>query len=87
MIKASANRLIVRDIELEKAPESTKILILPKNKQNVMAEVIATGKEVDYNIGEGDMVLILHDTGIPVEIEGIQYLSITESQILAIIQE
>ncbi len=79
MIKAAGKRLIVWVVPEE---EKKGFLIVPSEKKNMQAAVVATGSEVDKCIEIGDMVQLLHDTGIPVTVDGESYLSIVENQVV-----
>lgn len=81
MIKALGKRLIVEEVKLQ--PKKESLLILPDDKTNITAVVLAFGGEVDKGIDLGDIVYLLHDTGIPISINGVEYLSIVENQIIA----
>lgn len=82
MMKACAKRLIV--CEIEEKEEKKSVLIIPQKRDQVRASVICTGSEVDKNVEVGDIVYLPNDTGIHIEVNGCQYLSISENQILAI---
>jgi len=84
MIKSCAKRLVV--IELEQKEEKKSVLILPSKQDQVRAIIIAKGSEVDKNLNEGDIVYLPMDTGIHVDIEGQKLLSISENQILAVLE-
>ena len=82
MIKAAGKRLVVR--ELEEPEEIKNGLILPnKKKEQVRAEVISMGTEVDNMISLHDIVYLMPEHGIPILINGQPYLSIVENQVLA----
>ena len=81
MIKAVGKRLVVK--ELEPVEEKKTILIIPHKKEQVIAEVIAIGSEVDSNVELHDWVYLPDNTGVPFQCEGEVYLSINENQVLA----
>ena len=84
MIKAVGKRVIVKVIE-DKKPEGKTILIVPSRKEQVHAEIIAYSADCDAQMSCGDMAILLPDSGIQIQITGEEYLSINETQILAII--
>jgi co-chaperonin GroES (HSP10) len=86
MILAAAKRLVVKEIVSDEVPQKG-LLILPTKKEQVLAVVVATGIEVDQQIKPNDLLYLPDNTGIPLEIEGEEYLSIVENQILAIVRE
>lgn len=85
MILAVGKRLVVEEIipEPKKSPSG---LIIPSQKEEVKAIVVAVGSEVDGNVDKGDIVILPHETGIEIKIEQKNYLSIIENQILAVIR-
>lgn len=85
MIKACAKRLVVIELEDQEQPHS--FLIVPKKKEQVRAQIVAMGTEVDQNLDIDDVVFLPADTGIELEIDGERYLSIAENQILAALKE
>lgn len=85
MIKACAKRLVVIELEEQEQPKS--FLIVPKKKEQVRAQIVAMGTEVDQNLDIDDVVFLPPDTGIELEIDGERYLSISENQILAALKE
>ncbi len=82
MIKAVGKRLLVQVIE--DTSDKKGFLIVPSEKKNFTALVVAIGGEVDKNIDVGDVVHLLHDTGMPVSVNGFEYLSIVENQVIAV---
>jgi co-chaperonin GroES (HSP10) len=85
MIIAAGKRLVVK--ELVEQEVSKGGLILPNKRDQVRACVISAGTEVDREIKADDIVYLPPDTGIEIKIEGEDYLSIVENQILAVIRE
>lgn len=82
MIKAVGKRLLVQVID--DASEKKPFLIVPSERKNFRALVTAIGSEVDKEIMVGDVVHLLHDTGMPVSVNGFDYLSIVENQVIAV---
>lgn len=85
MIAACGKRLIVKEKIQEKDPKS--LLIIPQKKDQIFAKIIAFGKEVDMPLQIGDFVIIFNDSGVPFEVEGKEYISILENQVLALWKE
>ena len=83
MILACAKRIVVKEIELEKKTPGG--LIIPNKEEQVLAEVISAGSEVDVNVTAGVFVILQPNTGIQIEIDDEIYLSINENQVLGII--
>lgn len=86
MIKSAGKRLVVIEIEPEEVKKETLIIFTNKEEQ-MRVRVIAAGCEVDNNIQVGDVLCLPSQTGIPVLINGENYLSIAENQILAAYKE
>jgi co-chaperonin GroES (HSP10) len=82
MIKALGKRIIVEVVNLE-TPKASLLLIVPTGKELITARVIAVGSEVDHNVDYLDIVYLYPGTGREVKIDGSEYLSITEDQVLA----
>lgn len=85
MIGAVGKRLVVR--EIVEHDEKVGNLILNKRKDQVRAEVMSFGSEVDKSISLHDIVILPPETGIQIKINGEDYLSINENQILATWQD
>ncbi len=85
MIKAAGSRIVVKPIEeaVDDKSKGMNILILPKKNDQIRAQVIAIGSEIDENIELHDLVYLLSGSGVEVEINGELYLSVVENQILA----
>ncbi len=81
MIIAVGKRIIGIEVDLKK--ENKTALILPGDKKQSTIKVVAAGSEVDQGIAVGDIVTVLHDTGIPIEIMDQKFISLVEHQILA----
>lgn len=86
MIKACGKRLIIKEIE-EEIEDRKSIVIVPKKREQVRGIIIALGSEVDQALNLGDLVILPDDHGIHITIDGDQFLSISENQILAACQE
>jgi len=83
MIAACGKRLIVKEVKDKK--ETKGILILPTQKKDqIFAEIVAYGKEVDMPLNVGDFVIIFNDSGVPFEVDGVEYISMLENQVLAL---
>lgn len=82
MIKALGKRIIVEVVDLE-VPVASKLLIVPNEKKLQTARVVSYGGEIDDGLEYGDIVYIYPGSGREVKIDGSEYLSITEDQVLA----
>lgn len=93
-IKPLADRVVVRAIESE---ETTKTgIILPGSAQEKpqIALVVAVGpggmvdgKEIKMTLKVGDKVIIGKYTGTEVKIGGVEYTIVSQSDILAVVED
>ncbi len=81
-------------VQVEKSDKSSGGIILVENskKKPMQAKVIARGpgglidgREVKMYVNEGDRVLIPSDVGVPFNMEGKEYLIVSQPDVLAII--
>lgn len=84
MIKSVAERLVARPISFEKKPKKG-ILLLPDENAPRWAEVVAVGSDVDDSVMVGDFVLLQSQAGIPIKIGDVEFLSIIQREILAVV--
>jgi co-chaperonin GroES (HSP10) len=83
MVGACGNRIIVKVIDEKE--EKKGLLIVPNKREQVRAEIIACGDDVDRQVLDFSYVIILNDTGVEfISSDGQKYLSITEPQIIAL---
>ena len=86
MILATGKRLVVQEVNLQKE-EPKSLLIIPRDKDHVHAQIVAIGNEVDQKLCAGDIVILQHSTGLQIKIDDTEYLSIADNQILAILRD
>ena len=93
MLKPLADRVIIKMIESEETTKSGIILSGSSKEKPQIAEVIAVGPggEVDGNevkmyISKGDKVVLNKYAGTEIKYEGVNYLIVNESDILAIVE-
>lgn len=83
VIKSCGKRLIVKRLEEKAKPGQ---LIIPRaGEDSAQAIVIAKGSDVSSNIDVGDIVILQTRAGVPLKINQMQFDSIIEHEILAII--
>ncbi len=82
MIKAFGKRVIVSVVDLNKE-QKVGSLIMPTKDDLITGIVIDYGYNVDDGLEPGDVVYFNKHDGIPVKINGDDYLSIREESILA----
>ena len=85
MIKAPYKHLILKIIEKE---EKRSKLILPKVEDHQHARVISVGPEIDIMLEiQPTIAIIPYGSGQRFEVNGQEYVSIHESQIIAFYSE
>jgi co-chaperonin GroES (HSP10) len=83
VIKACGKRLIVK--RLVEKPKPGQLIIPSAGDDSAQALVIAKGNEVSGRIDEGDVVVLQTRAGVPLKIGDMEFDSIIEHEILAII--
>ena len=86
MIQAVGKRIIAHKWE-EKLPKGTLLLIAPDRNQPPFVQVIAVGSEVGYAVDVGDLLILQPFAGFTFEVDGQEYISLSEDEILALIRE
>lgn len=82
MIKAVGNRLVV--LPIEEKQDVSRLIITLKGEDQLQAIVMAKGNEVDDNVSVDDIVIIRCHGGVPFKLDGVDYLSIIQSEIMAV---
>ena len=92
-IKPLADRVVIKMMESEETTKSGIVLAAAAKEKPQLAEVIAVGpggvvegKEVKMEVALGDKVLISKYAGTEVKIDGIEYIIVKQSDILAKVQ-
>ncbi len=93
-IKPLLDKVVVKRVE---AQETTKAgILLPGSAQEKpqMSEVVAVGpggmvdgKEVVMTLSVGDRVIVGKYSGTEVKLDGVEYMVVSQSDILAVIEE
>ena len=89
MIKPLADRVLIKMIESEETTKSGIILSSGSKEKPQVAKVIAVGpgtEKIKMYIKEGDKVIINKYSGTEVKYEGVEYLIVKQSDILAIVE-
>ena len=91
-IKPLADRVVVKLVEAEEKTKSGLILTASAQEKPQIAEVVAVGpgglvdgKEVVMTVKVGDKVITSKYAGTEVEFEGVKYLIMRQSDVLAIL--
>jgi len=92
MIKPLSNRVLIKQVEAETTTKSGIILPGQATEQPQIAEVIAVGpgkvshgKLVEMTVSVGDKVVFPKYKGSEIKLDGVDYVIIEETDLLAII--
>ena len=92
-IKPLFDRVVIKMVEAEETTKSGIILAGNAKEKPQVAEVVAVGpgwvvdgKEITMQVKAGDRVLISKDAGTEVKLDGQEYTSLRQSDILAIVE-
>jgi chaperonin GroES len=93
MLKPLEDRVIVKLVEAEETTKSGIILPSAALEKPEIAEVVAVGpgkiedgKKVDMNVNIGDKVVCSKYSGTEIKYDGVLYLVLKQSDILAIVE-
>ena len=89
-IKPLADRVVIKMVEAEETTKGGIILASTAKEKPSVAEVVAVGnggivdgKEVKMELKVGDKVLISKYAGTEVKLDGVEYMILRQSEILA----
>ncbi len=92
-IKPLADRVLVKMTEAEETTKSGIILTAASQEKPQIAEVIAVGpgavvdgKKIDMTVKKGQKVILSKYAGTEVKCDGVEYIVVKESDILAIVE-
>ncbi len=92
-IKPLADRVVVKLVEAEEKTKSGLILTASAQEKPQIAEVVAVGpgglvdgKEVFMTVKVGDKVITSKYSGTEVKADGVEYIIVRQSDILAIVE-
>ena len=94
MIKPLNDRVLIKMIEAEETTKSGIILSSGSQEKPQIAEVIEigpggvdeNGKKIEMQVKKGDKVITSKYSGTEVKYEGIEYIIVKHSDILAIVE-
>ena len=93
MIKPLADRVLIKMMEGEEKTESGIILSSGSQEKPQIAEVLAVGegqvvdgKKEEMYVRKGDKVVVSKYAGTEIKYEGIEYIIVKQSDILAIVE-
>jgi chaperonin GroES len=91
-IKPLGDRVVIKMLEAEETTKSGIVLAGAAKEKPQVAEVFAVGpgglvdgKEVKMTLAVGDKVLISKYAGTEVKLDGVEYMILRQSDILAIV--
>jgi len=92
-IKPLADRVVIKMLENEETTKSGIVLPGSAKEKPQMAEIVAVGpggvvdgKEIVMEVALGDKVLISKYAGTEVKLDGVEYIILRQSDILAKVQ-
>ena len=92
-IKPLGDRVVIKNLEAEETTRGGIILTNSAKEKPVMAEVLAVGpggnvdgKEITMNVSVGEKVIYSKYAGTEVKLDGEEYISVRQSDILAIVE-
>jgi len=93
-IKPLADRVVIKMLEAEETTKSGIILAGSAKEKPQIAEIMAVGpggvvdgKEIKMEVKVGDKVMMQKYAGTEVKLDGIEYMILRQSDILAIVEE
>ena len=93
MIKPLGDRVLVKMVEAEQTTKSGIILNAGSQEKPQIAEVVAVGpgeiidgEKIEMQVKVGDKVITGKYSGTEVKYEGVEYLIVRQSDVLAIVE-
>ena len=93
-IKPLFDRVVVKSVEAEETTKSGILLAAAAKEKPQICEVIAVGpggivdgKEVVMTVNVGDKVIVGKYTGTEVKLDGTDYQIVSQSEILAVVED
>lgn len=93
MIKPLGDRVLVKMLEAEQTTKSGIILNTGSQEKSQIAEVIAVGpgevldgEKVEMQVKVGDKVITGKYSGTEIKYQGVEYLIVRQSDVLAIVE-
>lgn len=92
-MKPLGDRVVIKNMEAEETTKGGIILTAAAKEKPVMAEVIAVGpggcvdgKEIKMQVKVGEKVIYSKYAGTEVKMDGVEYIIVKQSDILAIVE-
>ena len=92
-MKPLGDRVVIKNMEAEETTKGGIILTAAAKEKPLMAEVIAVdpggvvdGKDVQMQVKVGEKVIYSKYAGTEVKLDGVEYIIVKQSDILAIVE-
>lgn len=92
-MKPLGDRVVIKNMEAEETTKGGIILTTAAKEKPLMAEVIAVGpggnvdgKEIEMQVKKGDKIIYSKYAGTEVKLDGVEYMIVKQSDILAIVE-
>lgn len=92
-MKPLGDRVVIKNMEAEETTKGGIILTTAAKEKPVMAEVLAVGpggnvdgKEIKMQVKVGEKVIYSKYAGTEVKMDGVEYIIVKQSDILAIVE-
>ena len=92
-MKPLGDRVVIKNMEAEETTKGGIILTAAAKEKPLMAEVIAVGpggivdgKEVKLQVSVGEKVIYSKYAGTEVKMDGVEYIIVKQSDILAVVE-
>ena len=93
-MKPLGDRVVIKNLEAEETTRGGIILTNSAKEKPVMAEVIAVGpggnvdgKEITMQVSVGQKVIYSKYAGTEIKLDGVEYIIVRQSDVLAIIED
>lgn len=93
-LKPLADRIVIKSLESEETTKSGIVLPGSAKEKPQMAEVLAVGpggivegKEITMYVNVGDKVIYSKYAGTEVKLDGVEYIVVRQSDVLAIVED
>ena len=92
-VKPLGDRVVIKNVEVEETTKSGILLTGTAKEKPLMAEVLAVGpgglvdgKEIKMVVNVGDKVIYSKYAGTEVKLDGVEYIIVRQSDILAVVE-
>ena len=92
-MKPLGDRVVIKNLEAQETTKGGIILTNSAKEKPVMAEVVAVGpggnvdgKEITMQVSVGDKVIYSKYAGTEIKLDGVEYIILRQSDLLAIVE-